>query len=70
MRSSSSRATTSTPPYGLEETADTKALVLELVGPAGLAGLVSIGDLVKHIASAQETEIRFLNDYIQGRYSG
>ena len=43
---------------------------LPVVGPAGLAGLVSIGDLVKHVASAQETEIRFLHDYIQGKYPG
>ena len=43
---------------------------LPVVGPDGLAGLVSIGDLVKHIVSAQETEIRFLNDYIQGKYPG
>ena len=43
---------------------------LPVVGPAGLVGLVSIGDLVKHIASAQETEIRWLHDYIQGTYPG
>ncbi len=43
---------------------------LPVVGPDGVAGLVSIGDLVKHIASAQKTEIRFLNDYIQGKYPG
>ena len=41
---------------------------LPVVGPDGLAGLVSIGDLVKHVASAQEIELRFLHDYIEGKY--
>ena len=43
---------------------------LPIVGPTGLAGLVSIGDLVKHVVTAQKTEIRFLSDYIQGNYPG
>lgn len=33
-----------------------------------LAGIVSIGDLVKFISAAQEIEIRYLNDYIAGKY--
>ena len=33
-----------------------------------LAGIVSIGDLVKFISAAQEMEIRYLNDYITGKY--
>ncbi len=34
-----------------------------------LSGLVSIGDCVKQINSEADTEIRYLNDYISGRYS-
>jgi CBS domain-containing protein len=33
-----------------------------------LAGIVSIGDLVKFICAAREMEIRYLNDYITGKY--
>ena len=43
---------------------------LPVIGPAGLAGLLSIGDLVKHVAAAQKAEIRWLHDYIQGKYPG
>jgi CBS domain-containing protein len=34
-----------------------------------LAGLLSIGDCVKQINSEADAEIRYLNDYISGRYS-
>jgi len=33
-----------------------------------LAGLVSIGDLVKHLSAEKEVEVRYLTDYIVGRY--
>lgn len=33
-----------------------------------LAGLVSIGDLVKQISSDQAIHINYLNDYISGKY--
>jgi len=31
-----------------------------------LAGLVSIGDLVKHVSAEKEVEVRYLTDYIAG----
>ena len=34
-----------------------------------LAGIVSIGDLVKHLSKEQATELRYLSDFIAGRYS-
>lgn len=34
-----------------------------------LAGIVSIGDLVKYLSKEQATELQFLNDFISGRYS-
>ncbi len=43
---------------------------LPIVGPTGVVGLVSIGDLVKQITSAQKTELRWLHDYIEGKYPG
>ena len=33
-----------------------------------LAGLVSIGDLVKHLSAEREVEVRYLIDYISGKY--
>jgi CBS domain-containing protein len=33
-----------------------------------LAGLVSIGDLVAHLNAEREVEVRWLHDYIAGRY--
>jgi len=35
-----------------------------------LAGIVSIGDLVKHVSKEQASELRYLNDFISGRYPG
>ena len=34
-----------------------------------LTGIVSIGDLVKHLSKEQASELRFLNDFVSGRYS-
>ena len=34
-----------------------------------LIGVISIGDLVKHLSKEQQVEIRFLTDYIAGRVS-
>jgi CBS domain-containing protein len=33
-----------------------------------LAGIVSIGDLVKHLSKVQASELRFMSDFISGRY--
>jgi len=33
-----------------------------------LAGIVSIGDLVKHLSAERHVEIRYLTDYIPGKY--
>ncbi len=33
-----------------------------------LAGVLSIGDLVNHIRDEDEKQIRYLTDYMQGRY--
>ncbi len=41
---------------------------LPVVDDGALAGLVSIGDLVKQIADDREVEIRYLTEYITGRY--
>jgi CBS domain-containing protein len=35
-----------------------------------LAGLVSIGDLVKHASDERTVEVRYLTDYITGKYPG
>jgi CBS domain-containing protein len=39
---------------------------LPVVQDGDLVGLVSIGDLVKHMASEREVEIRYLTEYITG----
>ena len=41
-----------------------------MVDDAKLAGLVSIGDLIKQLASKQKAEIKYLTDYISGKYPG
>lgn len=33
-----------------------------------LAGMVSIGDLVKHVSDEREVEVRLLTEYITGKY--
>jgi len=35
-----------------------------------LVGIVSIGDLVKHLSAERHVEIRYLTDYISGKYPG
>jgi CBS domain-containing protein len=35
-----------------------------------LAGIVSIGDLVRHLALEQSADIHMLHDYITGKYPG
>ncbi len=35
-----------------------------------LAGVVSIGDIVKYLSQEREAEIRYLTDYISGKYPG
>ena len=41
---------------------------LPVMGDEGLAGLVSIGDLVKAVVREKEVEIHELQGFIQGRY--
>ena len=41
---------------------------LPVVDGGALVGLISIGDLVKQIANDREVEIRYLTDYITGKY--
>ena len=43
---------------------------LPVVDGETLAGLVSIGDLVRHTSRDQEFEIRMLTHYIHGKYPG
>jgi CBS domain-containing protein len=35
-----------------------------------LAGIVSIGDVVRHLSAERHVEIRYLTDYITGKYPG
>lgn len=35
-----------------------------------LVGLVSVGDIVKHLSAEQAFQIRYLTDYIKGTYPG
>jgi CBS domain-containing protein len=35
-----------------------------------LVGIISIGDLVKHLTAKQKVEIEYLRDYITGKYPG
>jgi CBS domain-containing protein len=43
---------------------------LPVIDDRRLAGIVSIGDIVKHLSRERETEIRYLTDYISGKYPG
>jgi IMP dehydrogenase len=43
---------------------------LPVVDKGKLAGLVSIGDLVKQISQDRKFEIQYLTDYITGKYPG
>jgi CBS domain-containing protein len=35
-----------------------------------LVGIVSIGDVVRHLSKEREAEVRYLTDYISGKYPG
>ena len=41
---------------------------LPIVGEDGLAGMISLGDLVKHMLSEKQQEVDQLSSYIQGSY--
>jgi len=41
---------------------------LPVLDGGALAGVVSIGDLVRQVASDRAAEVRMLSDYISGRY--
>ena len=41
---------------------------LPVLADRKLAGIVSIGDVVKHMSKQQAAEIRYLTDYITGKY--
>lgn len=41
---------------------------LPVIESGALAGIVSVGDLVKHVAKDREAHIHFLTDYISGKY--
>ena len=43
---------------------------LPVLDAGRLAGLVSIGDLVKHLSAERHVEVRYLTDYITGKYPG
>ncbi len=43
---------------------------LPVLDSGRLAGMVSIGDLVKHASAEREVEVRYLTDYITGKYPG
>jgi CBS domain-containing protein len=43
---------------------------LPVVEGGKLAGLVSVGDLVKQVSRDQKAEIKYLTDYISGKYPG
>src|SRR5512140_2476601 len=43
---------------------------LPVVDKGKLAGIVSIGDLVKQISQDRQFEIQYLTDYITGKYPG
>ncbi len=41
---------------------------LPIIGKEGLVGMVSLGDLVKHMLSEKQQEVDQLSSYIQGSY--
>ncbi len=43
---------------------------LPVLNKTKLAGIISIGDVVKHVSKQQAAEIRYLTDYITGKYPG
>lgn len=61
-----------TPDRDLEEAmavmTDRRVRHLPVLEGGRLAGILSIGDVVKHLSAARKAEIQYLNDYILGRY--
>ncbi len=43
---------------------------LPVIDKGRLTGLISIGDVVKAKSTVQDVEIRYLTDYIEGKYPG
>ena len=43
---------------------------LPVVEGGKLVGVLSIGDIVKHLSREREAEVRYLTDYISGKYPG
>ena len=43
---------------------------LPVMDGARLVGIVSIGDVVRTLSSEKEAEVRYLTDYISGKYPG
>ena len=43
---------------------------LPVLDKGSLSGIVSVGDIVKHMSKQQAAEIRYLTDYITGKYPG
>jgi CBS domain-containing protein len=43
---------------------------LPVIEGGRLIGIISIGDIVKHLSSEREAEVRYLTDYIAGKYPG
>ena len=43
---------------------------LPVLADGRLVGIVSIGDVVKHLSSERHVEVRYLTDYITGKYPG
>lgn len=41
---------------------------LPVMAGSGLAGVISIGDIVRHLSAERKAEIAYLNEYISGRY--
>lgn len=55
---------------GMAIMTDRRIRHLPVVDKGKLAGLVSIGDLVKQISQDRKFEIQYLTDYITGKYPG
>jgi signal-transduction protein with cAMP-binding, CBS, and nucleotidyltransferase domain len=43
---------------------------LPVVDGGKLIGVISIGDIVKHLSRERAAEVRYLTDYISGKYPG
>lgn len=43
---------------------------LPVVDGGRIVGVISIGDIVKHLSQEREAEVRYLTDYISGKYPG